>query len=91
MGCISSSCKSLWYCCTDKFYKIENVTETELISSCPTCSYPFCYTIASIGINSDRTFIRFRNRLYCSRACLNSHKSIGFSNAGYANAEYADL
>ncbi len=93
MGCITSCFKSTWYYITDRFYKIETVDRSELLQldSFTPCSYPFCYNITSISINNNTEYIKFRNKIYCSRNCLNSHKNMNFGDANYESAQYADL
>lgn len=91
MGCICSSCHSLWLRITNRYHKIEEVDSTELLDSTSTCAYPFCYTINSIAIDHNRKYFKFRNHIYCSRKCLESHKKINYSVIDYSTAEYADL
>ena len=43
MGCICSSCHSLWLRITDRYHKIDEVDSTELLDTTSTCAYPFCY------------------------------------------------
>jgi hypothetical protein len=91
MGCICSICKSVYYKITDCYYKIEQVNETELTNNITSCSYPYCYTIRSILVTCDKKYLRFRNRFYCSRDCINSHKNMNFNTGDYEETQYVDL
>ena len=91
MGNLCSYISRCWEKITDRYYHIEEVKETDLLQAALVCVYPFCYTINSISIDSNRTYYRFRGRYYCCRNCVNSHKKIGYSSINYEAAQYADL
>lgn len=92
MGNLCLCCSRLWQKLTDRYYKIEEVRESDLLQGALVCAYPFCYTINSISIDSNRTYYRYRGRSYCCRNCVESHRKIGYANLYYdGTAEYADL
>ena len=91
MGCISSIFRSAYYKLTDCYHKIEEVNETELCEQVTRCSYPYCYTMASISVTCNKKYLRFRNKLYCSRECINSHKNMNFNTGEYESTRYIDL
>lgn len=91
MGCVSSIFRSMYYKLTDCYYNIEEVNELELTNQVTSCSYPYCYTMASISATCSKKYLKFRDRLYCSRECINSHKNMNFNTGEYESTRYVDL
>ena len=91
MGCVGSILRTIYYKLTDCYYKIEEVNETELTNNVTSCSYPYCYTMASISVTCSKKYVKFRSRLYCSRECINSHKNMNFNTGEYESTRYVDL
>lgn len=91
---------SCWYNCTDYCHTTTQLKETEItnINKLYLCSYPYCNNLTCwnykpVDLPENVKFIKFRNNIYCSNLCKNSHKKHNYYNSIdiVSGDDYVDL